>query len=125
MMTQEAHLSQSQSAELERIYIVRNREQVLTYLEKHPTLIPFLLTDVPANIARYFPGSPLVLQWTRNWDAENEDDHFFAIYIASDLDLDDAMDIEDRLYNEWYVHAPKDIFVPMHIAVRSSGELML
>ena len=123
MTTQETHLSQPQIDELERLYSLRNKDRVFAYLERHPALIPFLLTEAPHKIAHYFPSSPLVLSWEKNWDAVNDDDHFFYIEIMTDIeDTPTILAAEERLHREWYYLAPHDIFMHLRIAAEPREE---
>lgn len=54
-------LSQADVETLERFYTLRDKTEVITFIEKYPFLLPPLL-EAPANIREYFLKEELVLE---------------------------------------------------------------
>ena len=86
---------------LEKLYTFRERIEVLDFLEKHPFLIPLLIETHP-HIREHFPDSPLFLEYVPDPEI---DDPPLVVYIATNLETEEAWDRMDLLDN-WWVEVP-------------------
>lgn len=87
-------------ARLETLYSFRDRNTVVDWLEKYPFLVP-LLFEAPSHIRKYFPDEPLFLEVC--FDPEIAELTQLVAYIATDPDVDEAMERLDRLAEEWWL----------------------
>ncbi len=91
---------------LEQLYAFRNRATIVEFLEANSFLIPLLL-EAQGKFAEYFPGAPLFLEF--GCDPEStEEDCWITAYIATDLSVEDSLDVLDRLGTDWWLHDPMD-----------------
>ncbi|MFB2917011.1 hypothetical protein [Aerosakkonema funiforme] len=86
---------------LEKLYTFREKPEVLDFLEKHHFLIPLLLEAHP-RIREHFPDSPLFLEYVPDPEI---DDPRLVVYIATNLDTEEALDRMDLL-DDWWVEVP-------------------
>lgn len=86
--------------QLELLYILRNRYEILSYLQSYPFLTAFLL-EAATRIGRYFEKSSLSLEVLP--DRESRGTKYLMLYIGTDLDADSAVDRLKRLDAEWWL----------------------
>lgn len=87
------------------LYAFKEPEDVASFLEAHPFLVPLLIEARPI-IARYFPDAPVVLELVHEPDAEDEDGaaeltELFAT-VQNRLPPEEAMPRLDRLDDDWW-----------------------
>lgn len=87
---------------LERLYVFRNRAEVIWFLEKYPFLVSLLL-EAYDKIGKYFPHSPLFLEVFTDSEAVNESQ--LVIFIATNLTPDKAVERLDQLDEDWWLDA--------------------
>ncbi|MDB9512802.1 hypothetical protein PN499_16560 [Kamptonema animale CS-326] len=86
-----AKLSPAEISQLEQLYTLREKSQVLEFIEKHPFLLPLLL-EAPEKIKHYFPDTPLILEIKIDPEAVSMEEQELALYIASEIDPDESAD---------------------------------
>ncbi len=87
---------------LERLYRFRERLDVLGFLERYPFLIPLLL-EAYGKIGEYFPYSQVFLEVVTDPEATN--DYQLVLFIATNLDPDEADDRFERFDEDWWLDA--------------------
>ena len=87
---------------IENLYILREANEVTSFLEENPFLIP-LLQEARVHIKRYFPDSDVVLEVLTDPEIMGEKD--LVAFIVVEMDVDEACDILDRLDDEWWLDA--------------------
>src|SRR4051794_21067437 len=87
-------ISQADLATLEGFYTLRERDEVIQFLEENPFLVPILL-EAQDKITKYFPDSPVSLEIRYDPEASDGDPHVMA-YIATDLGAEATRDTLDR-----------------------------
>jgi hypothetical protein len=109
-LTKLDRLSVTDIESLEKLYQLRGKTEILQFLEKHDFLMPVLL-EAPEKISNYFPGKNLCL--TVETDAEFIESEmlFLDIIIDGDADeiLDEALDKEEKLSEDWYLPLPYEV----------------
>jgi hypothetical protein len=91
---------------LEQLYRLRERSQVLEFINKHPFLLPVLL-EAPAEIRQYFPDSQLFLEVVP--DAEIPDWVHLVLSILMTLEPNDAVARLNQLDNDWSRSLPYQV----------------
>jgi hypothetical protein len=91
-------VSQADIATLEQFYTLREKPEILEFLEKHPFLLPPLL-EAPDKIRRHFPREQLFLQVVP--DPEIFDYVHLVLSILTNIDPDDAVSRLNQLDKEW------------------------
>ena len=120
MTAQTTAIPAAQMTELERLYSFRGRDEVINFIEQHPTLVPVLL-EAPAKIAEYFPVQKLYLDVV--FDTESEALDTLYVNMVTSLDVKTAMAIEDRFYDEWGMAAIDRVAHKLLFAERSTEVL--
>lgn len=93
--------SQAEISQLEQIYTLREKTEVLQFIEKHPFLLPLLL-ESPNRIKSYFPDTPLILEIKIDPEAVSMEEQELALYIASEIDPDESADKLCQLDRDWW-----------------------
>jgi|SRR5690348_15075059 hypothetical protein len=96
-----APISPVDLAQLEDHYTFRDRPTVLRFLRKHPFLVP-LLREGADQVQRYFPDTPLLLEFYR--DAEESGLNHLVVHIVTDRSLDQALEQLDRFGEDWWLN---------------------
>ncbi len=99
---------------IENLYIFREANEVTSFLEENPFLIP-LLQEARMHIKRYFPASDVVLEVVTDPEIMGEKD--LVAFIVVELDVDEACDTLDRLDDEWWLDASDRAQGQFHIAL--------
>ncbi len=102
-MTTTIALNPAEVERLRELYSFREPAEVLQFLEKYPFLVSLLL-DAHGTIRRYFPDSPLFLAYVPDPEI---DDPQLVVYIATDLESEEALDSLDKFSWDWYGDDPK------------------
>ncbi|UNU26086.1 hypothetical protein [Microcoleus vaginatus] len=95
---------------LEKLYSFRGKTEILQFLEKHHFLMPVLL-EAPDQIFNYFPGKKLCLEVEADSEFINSAQLFLDIIIDGDADeiIDEAIDKEEKLSEDWYLPLPYEV----------------
>ena len=109
-LTERHPVSVAELESLEKLYIWRGKTEILQFLEKHDFLIPVLL-EAPDKIGNYFPGKKLCLEVEADSESIDSAQLFLDIIIDGDADeiIDEALDKEDKLSEDWYLHLPYEV----------------
>lgn len=87
---------------LRELYSFRNPQEISAFLKQYPPLITFL-EDAYKKITDYFPNGKLFLQV--DFDREVPSWEKLAVYISTDLDVDEALDKLYEFLDEWWADA--------------------
>jgi hypothetical protein len=87
---------------LERLYIFRDREEVLWFLERYPFLVSLLL-EAYEEIWNYFPYSQVSLEVIS--DPEALDEYQLLASISTSLAPDEAIDKLEQFDESWWLDA--------------------
>jgi len=87
---------------IERLYTLRERAEVLGFLERHPFLVSLLL-EAYGQIGNYFPGSQIFLEVLTDPEAFN--DYQLIASIATNLGPDEAIDMLEQFDENWWLDA--------------------
>lgn len=90
--------------QLKELYSFREPAEVLQFLEKYPFLVPLSL-EAHQHIRKYFPDLPVFLEVITDPEARSRDEDILWIYIATDLDSEEAIDTLERLDDDWWLDA--------------------
>lgn len=103
-------LSQTDIESLDKLYNLRGKSEILQFLEKHEILIPVLL-EAPDKISNYFPDKILCLKVEADSEFIESEMLFLDIIIEGDTDeiLDEALDKEEKLSEDWYLPLPYEV----------------
>jgi hypothetical protein len=95
---------------LEQLYNLRGKTEIVQFLENYDFLIPVLL-EAPDKICNYFPGKKLYLEVETDSEFIDSAQLFLDIIIDGDADeiIDEALDKEERLSEDWYLHLPYEV----------------
>ncbi|MEG3895815.1 MULTISPECIES: hypothetical protein [unclassified Microcoleus] len=95
---------------LEKLYSFRGKTEILEFLEKNHFLIPILL-EAPDKISNYFPGKKLCLEVEADSEFIDSAQLFLDIIIDGDADeiIDEALDKEEKLSEDWYLPLPYEV----------------
>jgi hypothetical protein len=95
---------------LEKLYNLRGKTEILQFLENYDFLIPVLL-EAPDKICHYFPGKKLCLEVETDSELIDSAQLFLDIIIEEDADelIDEALDKEEKLSEDWYLHLPYEV----------------
>ncbi len=83
---------------IERSYTLREKTEVIQFLENHPFLVPVLL-EAPEKIRYYFPDEELFIQV--DYDPENINYVQLVLSILTKITPDDAVDRLNKLDKNW------------------------
>ena len=87
---------------LEHLYSMREREEVLQFIDRYPFLVPLLL-EAPDKIRHYFPDTPLIL--AVDIDPETvaaSEDGELVVLIPSSIDPDESVDLLLQMDADWW-----------------------
>jgi len=88
--------------QLERLYQLRNPEEVWHFLEMHQYLVP-LLVEAHDYIKKYFPTADRVLRYAPDPEIVNEEQ--LILYIATNQDVDEAHEVMEQFDHDWWSKA--------------------
>ncbi|MGK7878302.1 MAG: hypothetical protein AB4426_34870 [Xenococcaceae cyanobacterium] len=94
-------LSQADIQSLQQLYTFRKPTAIVKFLEKYPFLVA-ILQSVPDKTIDYFPNSQLFLEYVTDPEIDDEQ---LVVYIATDLDPDEAVDRLWQLGDNWWLNA--------------------
>jgi len=97
-------IAQAEIEQIEKLYTLRNRLEVLKFIEESPFLIPVLL-EAPDKIRDYFPGDSLILDLAIDPESSSTDDDKLVLLIATDIDADESVDRLWELDKAWWLNA--------------------
>src|SRR5688572_20346740 len=102
---------QAVMSELKREFQVSDEDEILAFLERHPTVAP-LLFDIRNNIRRFFGEDPVRLDMFHDpeWP---QDDPDLVVNIQTRYASHQALDRIRRFDNEWWLGKYKDIDAPL------------
>jgi hypothetical protein len=95
-------LQTSEIQDLERLYIFRERERVLRFIEENSFLIPLLL-EAHTEIHKYFPDAPLFLRIFNDMESYSEDE--LLLLIGSKYDPAKTYQKMKQLDDKWWLDA--------------------
>ncbi|HEY9876769.1 MAG TPA: hypothetical protein V6D12_25315 [Candidatus Obscuribacterales bacterium] len=107
-MTQIASPSipQSEIESLEQLYTLRERAEVLQFLEKYPFLVPVLL-EAPSSIRQDFPDEPLFIKVVP--DPEIVDYVQLVLSILTTIDPHEAVNRLHHLDKNWLLNLSHEV----------------
>lgn len=104
--TPRVSIDRTEIEQIEKLYTVRNRSEVLKFIEEYPFLIPVLL-EAPDKIGYYFPGDALILDMAIDPESSSTDDDKLVLLIATDIDADESVDRLWELDKAWWLNASR------------------
>lgn len=114
-------ISNKEIEQLDQIYTIRDREEVLAFLEEHPFIIPVLL-EAPERIKPYFGDASLALEI--NLDPEDTFFDSVVLVIATKLGWKKAFGKRNRLVGSWIIgHQSYEVRKNLMIETRNDNEL--
>lgn len=90
---------------LDRLYIFKERLEVLNFIDLHPFLVP-LLFEAVGRIAQFFPEPQLSLEVVS--DFEFPDSSQLVLSIETTLSPDEALKRLDRFDDDWWLDAARE-----------------
>ncbi|MDF0552111.1 hypothetical protein [Kamptonema sp. UHCC 0994] len=99
-------IDQTEIEQIEKLYTLRERSEVLKFLDNHPFLVPVLL-EAPENIRDYFPDNSLILDMAIDPESSSPDDDKLVLLIATDIDADESVERLWELDNAWWLNAAR------------------
>lgn len=87
---------------LEQVYTLRERAEVMPFLERYPFLTSLLL-EAYSKVKEYFPDSQAFLEIVG--DPEETDDDQLVLFIATNSDPDEALERLDQFDENWWLDA--------------------
>lgn len=97
-------IDQTEIEQIEKLYTLRERSEVLKFLDNHPFLVPVLL-EAPEKIRDYFPGDSLILDMAIDPESSSPEDDRLVLLIATDIEADESVDRLWELDNAWWLNA--------------------
>ncbi|CBN54136.1 MULTISPECIES: hypothetical protein [Kamptonema] len=104
--TSTVNIDPGEIEQIEKLYTLRNRSEVLKFIEEYPFLIPVLL-EAPDEIRYYFPSDALILDMAIDPESSSTDDDKLVLLIATDIDADESVDRLWELDNAWWLNASR------------------
>src|SRR2546427_7658944 len=95
-------ISQDDIQYLERLYIFRERLEILRFLEQYSFLVP-ILVESWSTIRNYFTHPRLFLEVVV--DPEAVDEEQLVIFITTSMQPDEASGSLDRFDDDWWLDA--------------------
>ncbi|MEC4892632.1 MAG: hypothetical protein SAL07_16715 [Oscillatoria sp. PMC 1051.18] len=96
-----SNISQSDLENLQRLYKFRKPTEVLTFLDRHPFLVPLLLEGYN-HIRSRFPNAELFLEYVPDPEI---DDPQLVVYIATSLvNRQQAIDNLEQIDQDWWLN---------------------
>lgn len=99
-------IDRTEIEQIEKLYTLRERSDVLKFLDNHPFLVPILL-QAPDKIRDYFPDNSLILDMAIDPESSSPDDDKLVLLIATDIDADESVDRLWELDNAWWLNAAR------------------
>jgi len=96
-----AQISETSIQTLEQLYILKNPDVVLAYLETEPFLVP-LLIEVRQQIRRYFADSSAVLE-VFDYQDDTIAERQLHLSIMTQLPVDEALDRLNQFDTNWWL----------------------
>lgn len=96
-----AQISETSIQTLEQLYILKNPDVVLAYLETEPFLVP-LLIEVRQQIRRYFADSSAVLE-VFDYQDDTIAERQLYLSIMTQLPVDEALDRLNQFDTNWWL----------------------
>jgi hypothetical protein len=112
-------VSQGDLKTLEQFYTLRQKSEILQFLEKYPFLIPPLL-EAPDKIHQHFPNAKLFLQVVD--DPEIIDYVHLVLSILTNIDPDDAALKLNQVDKEWELNLSHEVQKRFFTAVEYTAE---
>ena len=91
-----------QTTVLEPFYRLRDRAQVLGFIQQHTFLVPLLL-EASEPLRKYFPGSEAFLEVVT--DPEVIGDRELVVSVLTDLDPGEAVPKLKRFDKDWWLNS--------------------
>lgn len=109
-LTESNPVSVADIESLEKLYSWRGKTEILQFLKKHHFVIPVLL-EAPDKICHYFPDAQLFLEVEADSELIDSAQLFLDIIIDGDADeiIDEALDKEEKLSENWYLSLPYEV----------------
>lgn len=108
---------QAVMSELRRDYQLDDEDEILTFLERHPTVAPLLL-DIRSNIRRFFGEDVVRLNLSYDPEWENDQPELF-VNIQTRMSPQDALMRLKAFDTEWWLkkltEAKAPIVVSLHL----------
>jgi hypothetical protein len=105
-------ISKEEIERLDQLYIFRDREKVLEFLEEHAFLVPVLL-EAPEKIKPYFGDATRFLETYT--DLEEGDWTFLRLRIARKLDWEEAFLKLEELIEAWVLELRSEVLTHFQI----------
>ena len=102
--TPRVSIDQTEIDQIEKLYTLRERSEVLQFLNHYPFLIAILL-EAPDKIRDYFPGDPIFLEVVIDPESISPDDDTMFIIIASNIDPEESLERLWELDKNWWLKA--------------------
>lgn len=102
--TPRVSIDRTEIEQIEKLYTLRERSEVFKFLDRHPFLVPLLLS-APEKIRDYFPGDRLFLEVIIDPELTSPDDDTMFIIIASNIDPEESLDRLWQLDENWWLKA--------------------
>src|SRR5262249_11405891 len=96
------------------LYVFRNANDVTSFLEENPFLIP-LLQEARIQIKRYFPDSDVVLEVVTDPEIMGEKELVASIVVGQNVE--EACDTLDRFDEEWWLDASDRAEGQLHVGL--------
>ena len=106
---------QAVMSELRRDYQLDDEDEILTFLERHPAVVP-LLHDIRSNIRRFFGEDPVRLDMFHDpeWPV---DDPQLVVNIQTPLEPVEALDRLHKFDDEWWIKRPGETRAPLIVSI--------
>jgi hypothetical protein len=101
--------------ELGRDYQMTDQDEVLAFLERHPTVAP-LLFELRGNIRRFFGEDPVRLDmfYDPEWP---EDDPELVVNVLTELEPMEALARLHSFDDEWWIKRVSEIRPPVIVSI--------
>ncbi len=98
--------SKSPLTEIKEPYILKNKAEVLTFLESNSLLVQ-ILEEMSPTLKLYFPDSRLFLELITDPDALDE--LHLAVFIATSLPINEAIGKYDQFFKDYWLKVVKSL----------------
>jgi hypothetical protein len=101
--------------DLSRDYQIADEEEILAFLERHPTVAP-LLFDIRSNIRRFFGEDPVRLDMSHDpeWP---QDDPELVVNIQTPLEPEEALARLHKFDDEWWITRLSESQAPLIVSM--------
>jgi hypothetical protein len=110
-LTELKPVSDAEIEYLEKLYSLREKNEILEFLEAYQFLIPVLL-EAPDKIRHYFPDAQLFLECVT--DPEGIDDDLLELAICINIEPDEAVDKLNKFQDDWWLNLSNKIRQPLY-----------